>query len=282
MKKILSFIAMTCLCGATLAGCVDDSQNVILKGLVPGEETCNATGDNKMYAGLVTPMFNCDLWQCVDSSVVSAWVNLVNNNASDTVWSSSGGSSSGSTLDFDIPNQNMIYVDEVIVECVDVDGDSSKCDSVDKVRYSLNAPVTAGGGMCHQILFDFSPFVALLGNTVNLQIRAHYHDTGKIKGYSSTVILPIYKAECNEQVGAMSCELKSDGDPCITAAQCQGNICEPDETGRAVCKSPEKEETSADGKKPSGERCGSNSECESGRCVEVTSPDGMTAYTVCE
>ena len=285
MNKLLSFIAIACLCGATLAGCVDDSQNVILKGLVPGEETCNATGDNTMYAGLVTPMFDCDLWQCTDVTLVKAWVNVVNNNATDTVWSSSGGSSSGSTLDFDIPNTNMIYVDEVIVECVDVDGDSSKCDGVDKSRYTLNVPVTAGGGMCHQVIFDFSPFVALLGNTVNVSIRTHYHDTGKIKGYSSNIILPIINAECSEQVGALSCELKSDGDPCVAAAQCQGNICEANDTGRMVCKSPDKDEESgtstSSGKKPSGERCGGDSECESGSCIETLSPDGMTAYWIC-
>ena len=182
----------------------------------------------------------------------------------------------------------MIYVDEVIVECVDVDGDTSKCDSVDKVRYSLNAPVTAGGGMCHQILFDFSPFIALLGNTVNLQIRAHYHDTGKIKGYSSTVILPIYKAECNEQIGAMSCELKSDGDPCVTAAQCQGNICQEDKTGRKVCSSPEDDDkddnnsgNNSSGLKPSGASCSSGAECESGNCLPTVFPNDPTEYWLC-
>ncbi len=250
MKKILSFIAMTSLCGAALVGCVDDNQSVLLKGLVAGD-SCNATGDNTMLSGIATPAFDCELWQCVDTTSILAYVNVVNNNVSDTVWSSSGGSSSGSTLDYDIPNYNMIYVDKVTVKCLDVDGDKSKCDGVSDVIYKMNVPTTAGGGMCHQTMFDFSSFVALLGNTVNIEIVAHYHDTGNIKGDTNAVVIPIVKAECSEETASRTCELKADGDLCVNPNQCKGGICEPEDEGstRNVCKSPQKENENPNGGK---------------------------------
>ena len=241
MKKYLSVIAMMCLSCAMLAGCVEDSQIVLLKGLVSGD-SCNATGDNKNLSGVVTPNFDCDQWQCVDITSMPVYVNVVNNNATDSIWSASGGSSSGASLKNEIPNYNMIYVDKLTIKCSDVDGESSGCDGIDDVKYKLNAPVQAGGGMCHQILVDFSPFVALLGKNVNVSVTAHYHDTGNIKGETNKVIIPVIHNECFPEVDSLSCELKDDGAPCVVADQCKGGLCEADDANRMVCKSPAKDE----------------------------------------
>ena len=242
MKKLYSFIAAACLCCASLTGCVEDNQSVILNGLVGGE-TCNTTGDNTYMIGDYSSSFSCDFWQCVSISQVLAYVNVTNNNISESVWSSSSSSSTGSTLDYDIPNTNMVYIDKVKVKCDSVDGDSSKCKGAPVLEYKMNVPVKANGGACHRIVLDLSQFLGLLGDKVDLAITAEYHDTGNISGKTNKTIFTLYNSKCEERIAAekMSCAPLEDGANCVSAEQCAGGICDPNDAGVRHCSSPKEE-----------------------------------------
>lgn len=242
MKKTLSLLAGIALAGCVFTGCVEDSQNVILKGITPD---CEMTSEDQTYK------IGCGL------TGNDVQVHVMNHITGQTPWSSSGSSSgSGATYQPNVTEQGLIYVDEIIMKCEEIDGSKDACNGKDPIKRKLNFSVKGGGGAC--LGFDLDQAAQWGGNTIFVSIQVSYHDPSKISGKTGIIYVQLDKnyAACipqsvKDQEGSTPTTPTTDPDP-------------------------------SNKKKAKGETCTDDVECESGKCVESVSPDGMTAVWTCE
>ncbi len=178
MKNIFKLLALSaCLACATTA-CVEENTSVSLNGVIdPSTDGCTSADGDLAY---ISALY-------YDSSIVTAYhgyVNVVNNMGTESVWSSSGGSSSsGSTFETDLPNVNTIFIDKVYIRCVSLDDDTDACSGKDMFKADLSSgPIAAGGSA--NIGFSISPKDFDWGSftKATIKLSLHYHDSGVLNG----------------------------------------------------------------------------------------------------
>ena len=139
MKQLWTIIPALALVAGLSSGCVENNPYVILNGVVPSD--CDPSSDDQGYLSSV----NCMPKQ---EHIESFSVNIKNYISSDSGWSSSSGSSSGSSFEPEPPNRGMIYAKKIITKCKSIDGDSGKCKGIDNITAKVNYPILPGGGAC--------------------------------------------------------------------------------------------------------------------------------------
>lgn len=187
MNKIFKFLsAVALIAGSSLVlqSCVEDNSYVIVKGLVPladdGSEACDATSDDQIYQHKAIGMFE-------------GHINVRNYISADSGWSSSSGSSSGSTFEPEPPNRGMVYVDKIVVKCHSIDGDKKACKGKENIEQLVNYPLSSGGGgLCLSLYISASQYTEWNSQSeIVFDISVKYHDTGILHGTSSSSIFTL-------------------------------------------------------------------------------------------
>lgn len=186
MNKIFKFLsAVALIAGSSLVlqSCVEDNSYVIVNGLVPladdGSMACDATSDDQSYVIKAIGMFD-------------GHINVRNYISADSSWSSSSGSSSGSTFEPEPPNRGMVYVDKIVVKCHSIDGDKKACKGKENVEQLLNSPLSSGGGGCLPFYINASQYTEWNSQSeIVFDISVKYHDTGILHGTSSSSIFTL-------------------------------------------------------------------------------------------
>lgn len=186
MNKIFKFLsAVALIAGSSLVlqSCVEDNSYVIVNGLVPladdGSEACDATSDDQIYVSKAIGMFD-------------GHINVRNYISADSAWSSSSGSSSGSTFEPEPPNRGMVFVDKIVVKCHSIDGDKEACKGKENVERLVNYPLSSGGGECISLYISASQYTEWNSQSeIVFDISVKYHDTGILHGTSSSSIFTL-------------------------------------------------------------------------------------------
>ena len=171
MKQLWTIIPALALVAGLSSGCVENNPYVILNGVVPSD--CDPSSDDQGYLSSV----NCMPKQ---EHIKSFSVNIKNYISTDSGWSSSSGSSSGSSFEPEPPNRGMIYVKKIITKCKSIDGDSGKCKGIDNIiAKGGGTPIFAGGGACISYSLDLGE-IATWGasDSIVLDVQAEYEDPG--------------------------------------------------------------------------------------------------------
>lgn len=170
MKQLWTIIPALALVAGLSSGCVENNPYVILNGVVPID--CDPSSDDQGYLSSV----NC---MPKEEHIKSFSVNIKNYISTDSGWSSSSGSSSGSSFEPEPPNRGMIYVKKIITKCKSIDGDSGKCKGIDNIASDVNAPILAGAGACISYSLDLGK-IATWGASdfIVLDVQAEYADPG--------------------------------------------------------------------------------------------------------
>lgn len=170
MKQLWTIIPALALVAGLSSGCVENNPYVILNGVVPSD--CDPSSDDQGYLSSV----NCMPEQ---EHIKSFSVNIKNYISSDSGWSSSSGSSSGSSFEPEPPNRGMIYAKKIITKCKSIDGDSGKCKGIDNITAKVNYPILPGGGACIPYSLDIDK-IATWGasDSIVLDIQVEYADPG--------------------------------------------------------------------------------------------------------
>lgn len=170
MKQLWTIIPALALVAGLSSGCVENNPYVILNGVVPID--CDPSSDDQGYLSLV----NC---MPKEEHIKSFFVNIKNYISTDSGWSSSSGSSSGSSFEPEPPNRGMIYVKKIITKCKSIDGDSGKCKGIDNITSDVNAHILAGAGACIPYSLDLGK-IATWGASdfIVLDVQAEYADPG--------------------------------------------------------------------------------------------------------
>ena len=108
MKQLWTIIPALALVAGLSSGCVENNPYVILNGVVPID--CDPSSDDQGYLASV----NC---MPKEEHIKSFSVNIKNYISTDSGWSSSSGSSSGSSFEPEPPNRGMIYAKKIINKC---------------------------------------------------------------------------------------------------------------------------------------------------------------------
>lgn len=206
MNKIFKFLsAVALIAGSSLVlqSCVEDNSYVIVNGLVPladdGSMACDATSDDQDYESVV---YDTSSVQDTDDNgnkkdtdtdnVVFGHLNVRNYISADSGWSSSSGSSSGSTFEPEPPNRGMVYIDKIVVKCRSIDGDKKACKDKESLEFPTNTPIASGGGACISFDLDKSKYKGWNSQSeIVLDISVKYHDTGILSGTSSSSAITI-------------------------------------------------------------------------------------------
>lgn len=170
MKQLWTIIPALALVAGLSSGCVENNPYVILNGVVPSD--CDPSSDDQGYLSSV----NCMPKQ---EHIKSFSVNIKNYISTDSGWSSSSGSSSGSSFEPEPPNRGMIYVKKIITKCKSIDGDSGKCKGIDNITAKDGTPIFAGAGACISYSLDLGK-IATWGasDSIVLDVQAEYADPG--------------------------------------------------------------------------------------------------------
>ena len=170
MKQLWTIIPALALVAGLSSGCVENNPYVILNGVVPSD--CDPSSDDQGYLSSV----NCMPEQ---EHIKSFSVNIKNYISSDSGWSSSSGSSSGSSFEPEPPNRGMIYAKKIITKCKSIDGDSGKCKGIDNITAKVNYPILPGGGACIPYSLDLGK-IATWGasDSIVLDVQVEYEDPG--------------------------------------------------------------------------------------------------------
>ena len=172
MKQLWTIIPALALVAGLSSGCVENNPYVILNGVVPGD--CDASSDDQAF---LTAIYCMPTQDHIKASTFS--VNVKNYISTDSGWSSSSGSSSGSSFEPEPPNRGMIYAKKIITKCKSIDGDSGKCKGIDSITSSVNAPILAGAGACIPYSLDIGK-IATWGasDSIVLDVQVEYADPG--------------------------------------------------------------------------------------------------------
>lgn len=170
MKQLWTIIPALALVAGLSSGCVENNPYVILNGVVPSD--CDPSSDDQGYLSSV----NCMPKQ---EHIESFSVNIKNYISTDSGWSSSSGSSSGSSFEPEPPNRGMIYAKKIITKCKSIDGDSGKCKGIDNITAKVNYPILPGGGACIPYSLDLGK-IATWGasDSIVLDVQVEYEDPG--------------------------------------------------------------------------------------------------------
>ena len=171
MKQLWTIIPALALVAGLSSGCVENNPYVILNGVVPSD--CDPSSDDQGYLSSV----NCMPKQ---EHIKSFSVNIKNYISTDSGWSSSSGSSSGSSFEPEPPNRGMIYVKKIITKCKSIDGDSGKCKGIDNITAKGGGTrIFAGAGVCISYSLDLGQ-IATWGasDSIVLDVQAEYEDPG--------------------------------------------------------------------------------------------------------
>lgn len=170
MKQLWTIIPALALVAGLSSGCVENNPYVILNGVVPID--CDPSSDDQGYLSSV----NC---MPKEEHIKSFSVNIKNYISTDSGWSSSSGSSSGSSFEPEPPNRGMIYAKKIITKCKSIDGDSGKCKGIDNITAKVNYPILPGGGACIPYSLDIDK-IATWGasDSIVLDIQVEYADPG--------------------------------------------------------------------------------------------------------
>ena len=170
MKQLWTIIPALALVAGLSSGCVENNPYVILNGVVPSD--CDRSSDDQGYLSSV----NCMPKQ---EHIKSFSVNIKNYISTDSGWSSSSGSSSGSSFEPEPPNRGMIYAKKIITKCKSIDGDSGKCKGIDNITAKVNYPILPGGGACIPYSLDLGK-IATWGasDSIVLDVQVEYADPG--------------------------------------------------------------------------------------------------------
>lgn len=170
MKQLWTIIPALALVAGLSSGCVENNPYVILNGVVPSD--CDPSSDDQGYLSSV----NCMPKQ---EHIKSFSVNIKNYISTDSGWSSSSGSSSGSSFEPEPPNRGMIYAKKIITKCKSIDGDSGKCKGIDNITAKVNYPILPGGGACIPYSLDLGK-IATWGasDSIVLDVQVEYEDPG--------------------------------------------------------------------------------------------------------
>ena len=170
MKQLWTIIPALALVAGLSSGCVENNPYVILNGVVPSD--CDRSSDDQGYLSSV----NCMPKQ---EHIESFSVNIKNYISSDSGWSSSSGSSSGSSFEPEPPNRGMIYAKKIITKCKSIDGDSGKCKGIDNITAKVNYPILPGGGACIPYSLDLGK-IATWGASDSIvpDVQVEYADPG--------------------------------------------------------------------------------------------------------
>lgn len=170
MKQLWTIIPALALVAGLSSGCVENNPYVILNGVVPSD--CDPSSDDQGYLSSV----NCMPKQ---EHIESFSVNIKNYISTDSGWSSSSGSSSGSSFEPEPPNRGMIYVKKIITKCKSIDGDSGKCKGIDNITAKVNYPILPGAGKCISYSLDLGK-IATWGasDSIVLDVQVEYADPG--------------------------------------------------------------------------------------------------------
>ena len=170
MKQLWTIIPALALVAGLSSGCVENNPYVILNGVVPSD--CDQSSDDQGYLSSV----NCMPKQ---EHIESFSVNIKNYISTDSGWSSSSGSSSGSSFEPEPPNRGMIYVKKIITKCKSIDGDSGKCKGIDNITAKVNYRILPGGGVCIPYSLDIDK-IATWGasDSIVLDVQVEYADPG--------------------------------------------------------------------------------------------------------
>ena len=170
MKQLWTIIPALALVAGLSSGCVENNPYVILNGVVPSD--CDPSSDDQGYLSSV----NCMPKQ---EHIESFSVNIKNYISTDSGWSSSSGSSSGSSFEPEPPNRGMIYAKKIITKCKSIDGDSGKCKGIDNITAKVNYPILPGGGACIPYSLDLGQ-IATWGasDSIVLDVQVEYEDPG--------------------------------------------------------------------------------------------------------
>ena len=172
MKQLWTIIPALALVAGLSSGCVENNPYVILNGVVPGD--CDASSDDQAF---LTAIYCMPTQDHIKASTFS--VNVKNYISTDSGWSSSSGSSSGSSFEPEPPNRGMIYAKKIITKCKSIDGDSGKCKGIDSITSSVTAPILAGAGACIPYSLDIGK-IATWGasDSIVLDVQVEYADPG--------------------------------------------------------------------------------------------------------
>lgn len=172
MKQLWTIIPALALVAGLSSGCVENNPYVILNGVVPGD--CDASSDDQAF---LTAIYCMPTQDHIKASTFS--VNVKNYISTDSGWSSSSGSSSGSSFEPEPPNRGMIYAKKIITKCKSIDGDSGKCKGIDNITSNVNAPILAGAGACISYSLDIGK-IATWGasDSIVLDVQVEYADPG--------------------------------------------------------------------------------------------------------
>ena len=170
MKQLWTIIPALALIAGLSSGCVENNPYVILNGVVPSD--CDRSSDDQGYLSSV----NCMPKQ---EHIESFSVNIKNYISTDSGWSSSSGSSSGSSFEPEPPNRGMIYAKKIITKCKSIDGDSGKCKGIDNITAKVKYPILPGGGACIPYRLDLGK-IATWGasDSIVLDVQVEYADPG--------------------------------------------------------------------------------------------------------
>lgn len=169
MKQLWTIIPALALVAGLSSGCVENNPYVILNGVVPSD--CDLSSDDQGYLSSV----NCMPKQ---EHIKSFSVNIKNYISTDSGWSSSSGSSSGSSFEPEPPNRGMIFAEKIITKCKSIDGDSGKCKGIDNITAKVKYPILPGGA-CIPYSLDLDK-IATWGasDSIVLDIQVEYADPG--------------------------------------------------------------------------------------------------------
>ena len=173
MKQLWTIIPALALVAGLSSGCVENNPYVILNGVVPGD--CDRSSDDQPFLSAVYCMPTQD-----HIKASTFFVNVKNYISSDSGWSSSSGSSSGSSFEPEPPNRGMIFAKKIITKCKSIDGDSGKCKGIDNITANgSGTPILPGTGACISYSLDLGK-IATWGasDSIVLDVQVEYEDPG--------------------------------------------------------------------------------------------------------
>lgn len=213
MKKLLFALAALGMLCPMLSGCVDDNPSVVLLGAkvtkaedLADDQECDLSGTSDMSAFIPLCQLNGS-----DLPSFSATLMFKNYVSGEVPWTGSGGGS-GTTFNHEQSNPGMVWIDRIYLKCASI---VDKCAPGDDSCYkeyetscsgeeALEIPVSfslsgSEGGSCYGMTYSTQPILNWINDYASdssnayavVDIYGHYHDSGKMSGYTSHILMPV-------------------------------------------------------------------------------------------
>lgn len=185
--RIMSIACLSCIAclSPALSGCIEENPAIVLKGFLDP-----TSGDCKNPSA-ASAFISKGWYDSNKTSQYTGFLHVQNNSMTESPWQSSGSSTGTGTTHVETDtSRNAIFVDNINIDCYEINGDKDACIGAKRIKKSAgNFIVTAQGLANIPVSFSLEDLAEWdIATEATLKISLSYHDSGVIKNKKSSSI----------------------------------------------------------------------------------------------